>query len=46
MPEDKNANMIADELVKLIDQKNLRIPRGGYNVTRGRGRVVVTRAKG
>lgn len=37
--------MIADELVRLIEQKKLRIPRGGYVVTRGRGRVVVTRAR-
>lgn len=42
---DKNAELIADELGKLIEQKNLRIPRGGYLVTRGRGRVIVTRIK-
>ena len=44
-PEDKNAAVIAETLLKLIDDKKLRIPRGGYLVTRGRGRVVVTRAK-
>jgi hypothetical protein len=44
--EDKNAALIADALVKLIDEKKLRIPRGGYHVTRGRGRVIVTRAQG
>lgn len=44
--EDKNATLIAEALIKLIDEKSLRIPRGGYLVTRGRGRVVVTRAKG
>jgi hypothetical protein len=44
--EDKNATLISDALLKLIDEKSLRIPRGGYLVTRGRGRVIVTRAKG
>ncbi|MDX1423904.1 MAG: hypothetical protein R3322_12230 [Kiloniellales bacterium] len=43
--EDKNAAMIADALLKLVDEKSLRIPRGGYLVTRGRGRVIVTKAK-
>lgn len=42
---DRNAMMIAEALRRLIDEKNLRIPRGGYLVTRGRGRVIVTRAK-
>lgn len=44
--EDKNATLISDALLKLVDEKSLRIPRGGYLVTRGRGRVIVTRAKG
>jgi len=44
--EDKNAGLIAEALVKLIDEKKLRIPRGGYLVTRGRGRVIVTRTQG
>ena len=44
--EDKNAAMIAEALVKLIDEKKLRIPRGGYLVSRGRGRVIVTRTQG
>ena len=44
-PEDKNAALIAETLLKFIDDGKLRIPRGGYLVTRGRGRVVVTRAK-
>ena len=39
--EDKNAALIADALIKLIEERNLRIPRGGYLVTRGRGRVIV-----
>ena len=46
VPEDKNAALRAETLIRLIDDKKLRMPRGGYVVTRGRGRVVVTRAKG
>ncbi len=42
-PEDKNAALIADTLIPLIEQNKLRIPRGGYLVRRGRGRVVVKR---
>ena len=41
---DKNAELIAELLVDQINQGNLRIPRGGYLVRRGRGRVVVERA--
>jgi hypothetical protein len=41
---DKAADAIADELVALIKKKNLSIPRGGYLLKRGRGRVIVTRA--
>jgi hypothetical protein len=44
-PDDRNALLIADALVGLINEKGLRIPRGGYVVTRGRGRVIVTQAK-
>ncbi len=40
-PEDRNAALVAETLMKLIDEKKLRIPRGGYLVTRGRGRVIV-----
>jgi hypothetical protein len=36
---------LAETLLKLIDDGKIRIPRGGYLVTRGRGRVVVTRPK-
>jgi hypothetical protein len=43
--EDKNAALIADALMTLIEQKNIRIPRGGYQVTRGRGRVIVEQPK-
>ena len=43
---DRNAEMITETLGKLVQSGGLRIPRGGYLVTRGRGRVIVTRAKG
>lgn len=39
--EDKNAALIADALAPLIKNNKLRIPRGGYLVRRGRGRVIV-----
>ncbi len=42
-PVDKNAAQIVGALEALIDAKKLRIPRGGYLVKRGRGRVIVTR---
>ena len=42
---DRNAEIIADTLGKLVQDGGLKLPRGGYLVTRGRGRVVVTRAK-
>ena len=42
-PEDRNAALIADILIPLIEQKKLRIPRGGYLILRGRGRVIVAR---
>ena len=41
---DKNADLIADLLVDQINQGKLRIPRGGYLVRRGRGRVIVEQA--
>ena len=41
---DKNSELIAELLVDQINQGKLRIPRGGYLVRRGRGRVVVERA--
>ena len=40
-PVDKNAEMIADAVQKLRETKGLRIPRGGYRVTSGRGRTIV-----
>lgn len=42
---DKNAQLVADTLGNLVNSGNLRIPRGGYLLTRGRGRVIVTRAR-
>jgi len=41
--EDKNAALIADTLIPLIEKNKLQIPRGGYLVRRGRGRVIVER---
>ena len=41
---DENAELIAGVLVDQINQGKLRIPRGGYLVRRGRGRVIVERA--
>ncbi len=43
-PVDKNAKRIAGALEALINERKLRIPRGGYLVKRGKGRVIVTRA--
>ncbi len=40
---DKDAELIADILVDQINDGKLRIPRGGYMVRRGRGRVIVER---
>ena len=42
-PDAHNAILIADTLLPLIEKNNLRIPRGGYLVRRGRGRVIVER---
>ena len=41
---DKNAQQIVAALEPLVQSKKLRIRRGGYLVTRGRGRVIVTPA--
>ena len=45
VPRDRNAEMTADTLGKLVQGSGLRLPHGGYLVTRGHGRVIVTRAK-
>ena len=42
-PEDPNARMIEEALVQLVNENGLRIPRGGYVLRRGRGRVIVER---
>ena len=42
---DKNAEAIAELLIGPVQGKTIKIPRGGYVVRRGRGRVVVERAK-
>ncbi len=43
--EDKHAKMIVDTLEPLVLGNKLKIPRGGYLVRRGRGRIVVSRPK-
>ena len=43
---DKNAEAIAELLNAPVLAKKIKIPRGGYLVRRGRGRVVVERARG
>jgi hypothetical protein len=40
---DKNARAITGALQALIEDGSLSIPRGGYIVRRGRGRVIVER---
>ena len=42
---DKNAELIAGTLWPVVQQGRLTIPRGGYLVRRGRGRIVVEPAK-
>ena len=44
-PADRNAERVAEALWPLVQQGTLRIPRGGYLVRRGRGRIVVEPAK-
>ena len=43
---DKNAEAIAELLNAPVLAKKIKLPRGGYLVRRGRGRVVVERAQG
>ncbi len=40
---DKNADRIQEALQPLIEKNKLSIPRGGYLLRRGRGRVIVER---
>lgn len=42
---DENAALIADTLWPLIQQGTLVIPRGGYLLRRGRGRIIVEPAR-
>ena len=42
---DNNAALIVDALWPLIEQGTLAIPRGGYMLRRGRGRIIVEAAK-
>ena len=42
---DKNAEAIAELLNAPVLEKKINLPRGGYLVRRGRGRVIVERAK-
>ena len=44
-PVDANVALITDTLEPLAKQGKLRIPRGGYLVRRGRGRVIVERVR-
>ncbi len=41
---DKNSAQIAEAIQAALGRKRLSIPRGGYLITRGRGRAIVTRA--
>ena len=40
---DRNAQKIAEVLSKMANEGEFRIPRGGYMLRRGRGRVIVER---
>ena len=42
---DENAALIADTLWPLIEQGTLAIPRGGYLLRRGHGRLIVERVR-
>ena len=42
--EDKTSAQIAEAIQAVLGRKGLSIPREGYLITRGRGRVIVTRA--
>ena len=42
---DGNASLMVDTLWPLVQQGTLTIPRGGYLIRRGRGRIVVKPAK-
>ena len=42
-PVDKTAELIEERIAALIKEKKISIPRGGYLLTRERGRVIITR---
>ena len=42
---DENATLIVDTLWPLVQQGKLAIPRGGYLLRRGRGRIIVEPTK-
>ena len=42
---DGNAALVVDTLWPLIEQGRLAIPRGGYIIRRGRGRIIVEAAR-
>ena len=42
---DENAATLVDTLWPLVQQGTLAIPRGGYVIRRGRGRLIVERAQ-
>ncbi len=41
VPTDRNAERVLDALWPLVERGALKIPRGGYIIKRGRGRIVV-----
>ena len=43
--QDGNAAMIVDTLWPMVQAGTLAIPRGGYRIRRGRGRIIVEPAK-
>ena len=43
--EDPNADKIVDVLWPLVQAGTLKIPRGGYLLRRGRGRIIAERAQ-
>ncbi len=43
--EDTNAEKIVDVLWPLVEEGKLMIPRGGYLIRRGRGRIIVEPAR-
>jgi hypothetical protein len=39
---DKNAELVANILYEYVEQGTLKIPKKGYHISRGRGRLIVT----